>query len=84
MHRQSDAETTSIFRRTTSRLHFDEIPTSKPRRVPAGYNITKADRENFVVIMDKSKYYLFIYSLNLFKHGSHSAVTGFQWAVCII
>ena len=60
MHRQSDAETTSIFRRTVSRLHFDEIPTSKRRRVPAGYNITKADRKNFVVMMDKSNYYLFI------------------------
>ena len=36
MRLQRDAGTTSIFRRTTSRLHFDEIPTSKQRRVPAG------------------------------------------------
>lgn len=28
--------------------------------------------------------YLFIYLLKLFKHGNHSAVADFQWAVCII
>ena len=30
---------TSIFSRSTSRLHFDEISTSKRRRVPAGKTI---------------------------------------------
>ena len=36
IRREGDVETTSIFSRSTSRLHFDEISTSKRRRVPAG------------------------------------------------
>ena len=39
--RQGDVETTSIFRRSTSRLHFDEISTSKRRRVPAGNDVSR-------------------------------------------
>ena len=34
IRREGDVETTSIFSRSTSRLHFDEISTSKRRRVP--------------------------------------------------
>ena len=36
MRRQTDANTKSKFRRRMSPRHFDQIPSSKRRRVPAG------------------------------------------------
>ena len=55
-HRQGGVETTSKFSRSTSRPYFDQISTSKRRRVPAGHAVT----ETLIVLLTSYTLFKFI------------------------